>query len=84
MEILGFSFSNQEDEKYIRDLLAVFDIVYIDQKISNIVVDIRKKKRIKLPDAIIAATAIYLGFQFVTRNVSDFENLNLKIINPFD
>jgi len=84
MEILGFSFPDQEEEKYIRDLMSVFNIIYVDQKIADIVVDIRKKKRIKLPDAIISATAISQNLQFVTRNVADFDNINVKILNPFE
>jgi len=84
MEILGFSFPDQEEEKYIRDLMSVFNIIYVDQKIADIVVDIRKKKRIKLPDAIISATAISQNLQFVTRNVADFDNINVKILNPSD
>lgn len=84
MEIFGYDFANQEEEKYIRDLISVFDIIYVDQKITDIVINIRKKKRIKLPDAIIAATAISRDLQFVTRNVDDFENINIRILNPFD
>jgi toxin FitB len=84
MEILGFSFGTLEEEKYIRDLISLFTIIYVDQKIADIVVDIRKNKRIKLPDAIISATAISLDLQFVTRNVDDFDNINLKILNPFE
>jgi len=84
MEILGFPFPDQEEEKYIRDLMSVFNIIYVDQKIADIVVDIRKKKRIKLPDAIISATAISQNLQFVTRNVADFDNIKVKILNPFE
>lgn len=84
MEILGYDFENQEEEKYIKDLISVFEIIYVDQKITDIVIKIRKKKKIKLPDAIIAATAISRDLQFVTRNVDDFEKINIKILNPFD
>jgi len=84
MEILGFSFFDQEEEKYIKELISIFNIIYVDQKIADITIDIRKRKRIKLPNAIIAATAISHDLQFVTRNVADFENINVKILNPFD
>ena len=84
MEILGFDFENQEEEEYIRELISVFDTIYIDQKITDIEINIRKEKRFKLPNAIIAAAAISYDLQFVTRNVSDFENINIKILNPFD
>lgn len=83
MEILGFPFVDRDEERYIRELISVFKIIYVDQKIADIVVDIRKKKRIKLPDAIISATAISENLQLVTRNVNDFEGIDVKILNPF-
>ena len=84
MEILGYPFSNQKEEQFIKELLSVFETLFIDQRIADIAVEIRKKKRIKLPDAIIAATAISQGLQLVTRNVDDFSNIDVKISNPFD
>ena len=84
MEILGYNFSNSEEEVFIKDLLSVFKIIYIDQKIADIVVKIRKKKRIKLPDAIISATAISEGLYLVTRNVEDFNDIDVKLTNPFE
>lgn len=35
-------------------------------------------------DAWIAATAIHAGFTLVTRNVADFANMDVKLINPFE
>ena len=84
MEILGYNFSNSEEEAFIIDLLSVFKIIYIDRKIADIVVKIRKKKRIKLPDAIISATAISEGLYLVTRNVEDFNDIDVKLTNPFE
>jgi predicted nucleic acid-binding protein len=57
--------------------------IYLDQRIADIAITIRKKKRIKLPDAIIAATAISEGLYLVTRNVEDFHDIDLKLTNPF-
>jgi len=84
MEILGFNFEDQNEEIFIKDLLSVFKTIYIDQRIVDIVIKIRKKKRIKLPDAIISATAISEGLFLVTRNVDDFKDVNVKITNPFE
>jgi toxin FitB len=35
-------------------------------------------------DSIVAATAIVKGAKLVTRNVRDFDNLDLQIVNPFN
>lgn len=84
MEILGYNFVDQNEEQYIKELLSVFRILYIGPEISEITIGIRKEKRIKLPDAIIAATAISEGLHLVTRNTSDFKNIDVKLIDPFE
>jgi hypothetical protein len=48
------------------------------------VIDIRKEKSIKLPDAIIAATTVQYSATLVTRNTKDFKALALETYNPFD
>lgn len=46
-------------------------------------VRIRKTKKIKLPDAIIAATALVYDLVLISRNTSDFTNIDgLKVIDP--
>ena len=35
-------------------------------------------------DAWIAATALTHGLTLVTRNVKDFERLNVRLLNPFE
>jgi len=43
-----------------------------------------KSKKIKLPDAIIAATAIVNNLVIITRNEKDFKNIeNLEYLNPY-
>lgn len=43
----------------------------------------KQRKKLKTPDAIIAATAIAHGFTLLTRNTSDFANLpGLIVIDP--
>jgi len=42
-----------------------------------------EKYKIKLPDAIIAATAIVYDLILVTRNISDFKNIDgLHVVDP--
>jgi predicted nucleic acid-binding protein len=84
MEILGYDFEDPNEEMFIKDLLSVFKTIYIDQRIADTVVKIRRKKRIKLPDAIISATAISEGLYLVTRNVEDFHDIDVNLTNPFE
>ncbi len=46
-------------------------------------VSLRKNKKIKTPDAIIAATALAFNLTIITNNEKDFANIKgLKFINP--
>jgi len=84
MEVLGYQFRNSKEEEFIREMVEVFRILFIDQKVADMAIKIRKKCRIKLPDAIIAATATSLNLCLVTRNIHDFEKVEIQIANPFD
>ena len=75
MEVLGYNFKNRDQENFVRNLLDCFEIIYIDEEIAENVILLRKKYRIKLPDAIICSTAITQDATLVT-NDND-----LKIIN---
>jgi len=84
MEVLGYTFESIDEEKTVCDLLNLFTIIYIDEKISRKVVEIRKKHKIKIPDAIICATAITHKATLYTNDlkletVKDFEIEFIKI-----
>ncbi len=56
----------------------------VDESIIAKTILIRKENKIKLPDAIIAATAIVNNLTLITRNEKDFKNISgLRWINPF-
>ena len=86
MEVLGYPFTSQREEKLIKSICDSLQVVFIDQKIVNEVIRIRKSAKIKLPDAIIAASAIVNHSELITNNTADFiiPGNQLKIINPFD
>ncbi len=84
MEVLGFKFRSNEEEDFVKELIELFEVQFIDQNVAEKVIEIRKQNRIKLPDAIIAATAAVDNLCLVTRNIEDFQNIDIKILNPFD
>ena len=49
----------------------------------ELAVEMRRMKKMKLPDAIIAASAIQNGLILVTRNIKDFNGTKVKTLNPF-
>ena len=84
MEVLGYAFRNSEEENFVKEIIDLFDVRFINQEIAEIVIKYRKQYRIKLPDAIIAATAEADGSCLVTRNIDDFKNIDIRMLNPFD
>jgi hypothetical protein len=56
----------------------------LSSEIIDRTIKLRRNYKIKLPDAIIAATALNNDFVLVTRNEQDFNNIkNTQIFNPF-
>ena len=71
-------------EQRVKDFIADSTIFNITPNIVAHCVNIRRNKRMKTPDAIIAATAIAHGHTLITNNEKDFANIKgLKIVNPF-
>lgn len=82
IEVLGF---NAPDKHY--QLLVQFmndaSVLELSNKVVEESINIRKNHKIKLPDAIIAATALVNNLVIISRNVSDFKNIkNLQLIDP--
>lgn len=85
MEVMGYPFKNASEKRFLNTLCDTLDIIKLENNIINRVIALREKQKIKLPDAIIAATALENNFELVTRNTNDFKNIKgLKLFNPFD
>lgn len=63
--------------------LADFEHLSIDDRVANEAVLIRQTRRIKLPDAIILATAQVTDRLLVTRNIKDFDSNEPGIRVPY-
>jgi len=82
IEVLSFNFSSRE-ESIIRDYLNCFIIIDTDEKIALQAIENRKLKKIKVPNNIISATAQINNLTLVTRNIKDFNCIDINTINPF-
>lgn len=60
------------EEQLLRAWLNAFRVIAVDDAVSSRAAQIRKEKRIKLPDAIIWASAQAHSLMLVTRNTKDF------------
>lgn len=85
MEVLGYSFETISDENQTNDFINKCVVLQLDFNVVQTVIQLRKKHKLKLPDAIIAATAIVHNLTLITRNENDFSKItDLKITNPFN
>jgi predicted nucleic acid-binding protein len=66
IELLSYKPITLNQEKEIKKFLKEFKIITIDESIKNFAIQLRKKYQLKIPDTIIAATAISLEIPFVT------------------
>ncbi|PJJ83370.1 type II toxin-antitoxin system VapC family toxin [Mucilaginibacter auburnensis] len=84
IEISGYSGLSDADKIRIDEFIGAAIVFNIDQPVEIQTISIRSSRKIKLPDALIAATALHYGLTLVTRNVSDFQNIaGLTLINPY-
>ena len=80
IEIVGF---NSPDADLIGDFVANSIVYDLTEAVVLQTIALRKMRRIKLPDAIITATALVHGLKLITQNVSDFSGIKgLSVINP--
>jgi toxin FitB len=82
METLSYLFSVDE-EQVVRVFLQEFRMIEFSSPVMELSVIIRRMKKMKLPDAIIAASAVHHNLILVTRNVKDFKGTAAKTFNPF-
>ena len=80
MELLSYRDITAKEKQQIKNFLTGFIIVQIDDEIRDQTIEIKKSTHLKLPDSIIAATAIILDIPFVTsdkqfRTVNDLDLL---------
>ena len=82
MEILVGA-TEGEEESEIREFLRRFRVQPVDEGIAERAVAIRRMEKLRLPDAIIWATAQQLGMILITRNTRDFPAKHSGIRVPY-
>lgn len=72
-----------EDRSITERTLSGFKRIELSQQIADRAVVIRRERRLKLPDAIVQATAQASNLLLVTRNTKDFPESIGGIRNPY-
>jgi predicted nucleic acid-binding protein len=69
IELLSYPSLTPDEETQIRDFLTKITVVGIESNIKEVAITLRKQYRLRLPDAIIAATAQSLNATLFTNDV---------------
>jgi predicted nucleic acid-binding protein len=79
-EVLAWSRHTNESLETAQNLLTNFDSIPVDDQIADAAAQIRRSVKIKLPDALIAATALDAQRTLVTANARDFDRIATLVL----
>lgn len=83
IEVLGFN-APFEHYKLLTQFMEDATVLDLSNNVVDACIEIRKNHKTKLPDAIIAATAFVYNLVLISRNSSDFKNINgIQVIDPY-
>jgi predicted nucleic acid-binding protein len=84
IELLCWRSATEKDVIILKGFLSDSLVYELDKDIKLKTIEVRKQFKLKLPDAIIAASALIKNRTLITRNTSDFIKIPyLKTIDPF-
>ncbi len=82
IEVLGFN-TQPQHYKILSDFIKDTIVFDLTENVVTATIEIRKKHKAKLPDAIIAATAVVYDLVLISRNTIDFRGIRgLLSIDP--
>lgn len=63
---------DEQDQNRVESMLSFFEMIELDESVSRRAIELRKQYRLKVPDAILLASARLRDSILVTRDVDDF------------
>jgi len=83
IELLGFNALPHEVQD-MQDLVNNVSVLELTREVVNRTIALKKVKKMKLPDAVVAATALVHNLTLISRNKADFNNiLGLTCLDPY-
>ena len=85
IEFLGWDKHSPEGFEKCKRLINLSNVYLIDDDITERTIELKRRAKIKLADAVIAATALVNNFKLVTKNVDDYKGVKEpEIFNPLE
>ncbi len=89
MELRAGEFARPHEKALLDAVLDTFTVLPIDWAITDEAITVRGNSllappKVKLPDAIIGATAVHWNIPLITRNPKDFKSLAIAVHVPYD
>ena len=69
LELFAYPSLDAAEEALIEEVLTTISIIPVDSHIARLASFVRRQYRLKVPDSVIAATAMFAGRTLVTRNI---------------
>ncbi len=83
IELFSYPSLDEVSEKMIAQFIDPFILYELTPDVARATIALRKRARMKLPDAVIAATALVSNATLITHNISDFGHIDdLVILDP--
>lgn len=84
IEALGYN-GHSKTMQVLTEFVGQLQVLPLSEQVADQTIQIKRKIKIKLPDAVLAATALVYGLTLVTRTIVNFQNLEgLSLLNPWD
>lgn len=85
IETLGYPLIMVQEDRLIRRLLGAYEELPLDEAVIQRAISIKQYKKIKLGDAIIAATALEYKLKLWTANIKDFKDIeDIELYDPLN
>ena len=85
IEVLGYHQLKQVEKTFLNNFFNTISIIPLNDLVAAKAIELRQRKPLSLPDAVIAATALIYDLTLFTENVKDYTGINgLRILSIRD
>ncbi len=82
IELLGWPGITPDETAKVKGFLSTCEVIELNREVKQLTIAIKQKTRVKVPDAIVAATALHVGIPLITadKGLAKLENIDLILL----